>query len=655
MSAPSGARPVRSLAAVFSSFVALLALALAASPAAAAKAKPDLSVRSVDSSPRVVSPGDELTARGRVRNSGEKTGRGPVRIYLSPNADGGAEGRSFASDRVRVAPRSSERFEATGRVPARFGEYDEGSASNRYYLVACIRRRGSSGPEVCDVAERPTRVRAFSPGARSLGQPIFPQLGNGGYDVEHYDIAIVYDPGDDLADEGDGDIDQRFTEGTSTSVTATATQNLSEFSLDFQPYDVSQVLVDGEPAEFDYEDTAEFSDPSYATQFKKLVVTPPSGIRDGETFTVQIDYTGTPDEMTDADESIEGWIQACYDPGTGRICDGSFTVNEPNGTQTWAPVNNIPSDKATVDTEITVPSGKTALGAGELTEQPVDDGETTTWSWRHAVPTSPYLYSATVGDFDYTESSMTVPETGETLPVYTAIDSSGTPTQKTTITNTFNQIPTVQNYLSRNLFGAYPYGSTGGVADRTDNVFYALENASKPHYSGGNNGPSVNASTQVHELAHQWMGDSVGPATWLEIGFNEGWATWTQWEYNFVSGASALSPAVRADNYYNDPTTDWSLAPADFEDPADLFAGAQYSQTATMLQYYREIVGERRWLRFTSTIAGDYEGATIRWRQFIREAVATSEFGSARRAKLREFFRQWLYSGEKPSITADNF
>ena len=35
---------------------------------------------------------------------------------------------------------------------------------------------------------------AFTPGAKSLGDPIFPQIGNGGYDVRGYAIDLDYVP-----------------------------------------------------------------------------------------------------------------------------------------------------------------------------------------------------------------------------------------------------------------------------------------------------------------------------------------------------------------------------------------------------------------------------------------------------------------------------
>ena len=55
---------------------------------------------------------------------------------------------------------------------------------------------------------RPRRVSAaFKPGAKSLGDPIFPQIGNGGYDVRHYAIDLDYDPPSNELRAGDEDDD----------------------------------------------------------------------------------------------------------------------------------------------------------------------------------------------------------------------------------------------------------------------------------------------------------------------------------------------------------------------------------------------------------------------------------------------------------------
>src|SRR5690606_3230989 len=49
------------------------------------------------------------------------------------------------------------------------------------------------------------------PGARSLDDPVFPEVGNGGYDVGTYDLRVTYDPESKLV-EGRAVIHARATQ-----------------------------------------------------------------------------------------------------------------------------------------------------------------------------------------------------------------------------------------------------------------------------------------------------------------------------------------------------------------------------------------------------------------------------------------------------------
>src|SRR3712207_3163981 len=53
------------------------------------------------------------------------------------------------------------------------------------------------------------------------------------------------------------------------------------------------------------------------------------------------------------------------------------------------------------------------------------------------------------------------------------------------------------------LYGPYPFTSFGAIVD-DDTVDYALETQTRPVYS-----QVATESTVAHELAHQWVGDSV--------------------------------------------------------------------------------------------------------------------------------------------------
>jgi aminopeptidase N len=106
-------------------------------------------------------------------------------------------------------------------------------------------------------------------------------LGNGGYDTQHYDLTIDYDP---VANSM----------SSTTAITALATQNLSEFSLDLRGLTVTAVTVDGAAA-------------AVAREADKLIVTPASGINSGATFTVVVAYNGIPQRIQDPDTTRIRW------------------------------------------------------------------------------------------------------------------------------------------------------------------------------------------------------------------------------------------------------------------------------------------------------------------------------------------------------------
>src|SRR5689334_12239126 len=135
-------------------------------------------------------------------------------------------------------------------------------------LVGLAALRGSSGAA--------KGAATFRPGSSGVGDPYFPLEGNGGYDVAHYDLALTYDPA------------RRALSGT-TTVTATATANLSRFDLDLSGLTVRAVTVDGSNASWD-------------RRGQELRVTPSHGLRARATFTVAVTYDGSPKTIRRSEE-----------------------------------------------------------------------------------------------------------------------------------------------------------------------------------------------------------------------------------------------------------------------------------------------------------------------------------------------------------------
>jgi aminopeptidase N len=340
------------------------------------------------------------------------------------------------------------------------------------------------------------------------------------------------------------------------------------------------------------------------------------------------------------------------------ITDGAFVVNEPIGVQGWFPSNNHPSDKAAFDFIVTVPTGKTAFGTGELVSNAANGDGTTTWHWREDDPTATYLTTATVGDFDFTTGQMTETATGHVLEIYEGIFSSASAAQKTATNEELDRIPAMTNFLGERLYGPYPFDSTGAVVDNVPALGYALEVQGKPHFPSAL-GPG-SRSTVLHEVAHQWMGNHVSPATWADIWFNEGWATWSEWYWGNEANGVTTTPEQRFDSNYDsrpadDP--DWGIAPAVLDnDPANLFAlFPVYTRGAMTIQGYREIVGDPTFFRFSKRLNAEFAYGNITTRRFIEVAKEESGFTGARLQRLDDYFQQWLYGETKPTITPDTF
>ena len=474
----------------------------------------------------------------------------------------------------------------------------------------------------------------FSPGARTLGEPyLFLQhIGNGGYDVQHYDITIDYDP---IA----------HTMVSSTDITARATQGLSEFSLDFVSYyNIASIKVNGVDATWTRDD-------DMAVYKQKLVVTPATGIPNGSTFHVVVAYSGTPQNFVDSDSSLEGFMRT-----TATL--GSFTMNEPKGAMGWFPNNNHPRDKALFDFHLTAPSAYDAIGNGELASKVVN-GDKTTWNWHMGYPMASYLSTSTIGLFDDTTytGATAVGRSGQPLQLYDYIETAlPANTKNTNNTNRARQDAIVK-FMADSIGAPYPFDSHGVVAGRAPSGGnYALEVQTKSHFGGG----GINIGTLAHEIAHQWFGDSVGPATWREIWFNEGWATWWQtWWSNKQNNSSTTTAAFFNTQYAR--TTGWEVAPANLGTAEHLFDPRfpVYDRPAAMLEGFRQIVGDTAFFAFQKALATQFEHSIITGDQFValakQIAAEKGGFAGSNLTKLDAYFQQWLHGTVKPTLNPTTF
>jgi aminopeptidase N len=391
---------------------------------------------------------------------------------------------------------------------------------------------------------------------------VYPDVGNAGVDALHYSLDLTWDNGPDT-----------LTGTESVLFRAAATESHVDLDLARQ-LDVDHVWLDGKAVSFQHPG-------------KELVVS--QAVAKNSRHLLQLTYSGTPEPVTAptdrSDFTTTGWTIA--DDGT------VWTMQEPYGAYSWYAVNDQPSDKAFYDVTIHAPSGEVGVSNGTLRSRTTVAGHTVT-SWHLPEPAASYLMTIAIGRF--TETRLTGPHG---LPI-----SLWTPTGHPSMVRRLRYAPKAVAYLER-LVGRYPFPSLGLLVVPSDS---AMETQSM--VTLGDNKYTLSRDTIVHEIAHQWYGDTVSPDDWSDLWMNEGMATYLA----EATWTGDHSPHSRAE-ILRQWTTFAAQLRAKYGPPAhytpDSFAeGNAYYIPALMWDTLRQRLGDRefwslarRWLdthRFTS-------------------------------------------------------
>jgi aminopeptidase N len=231
--------------------------------------------------------------------------------------------------------------------------------------------------------------------------------------------------------------------------------------------------------------------------------------------------------------------------------------------------------------------------------------------------------------------------TAHGLPYHLAVSRDLPRRQRTAAMRGLLNTSATVHWLSRHL-GPYPFPQTGGVVTSLDPGF-ALETQTRPTYPRG-----VSRLLMVHELAHQWFGDSVSVRHWADVWLNEGSATFMEQLWNEEHGGPSTSAWLRA-TYGSLPegAPFWELPVAD-PGPDDLFDWPVYDRGAMALAALRRRIGDADFAQLLRAWTSTHRHGHGSTAQF--EALAADVSGQ----DLTSFFDAWLVQPARPADSAAN-
>jgi aminopeptidase N len=443
----------------------------------------------------------------------------------------------------------------------------------------------------------------YHPGAPGAGDPYFPMLGNGGYNVLHYGLHLRYAPA------------KRHLAGAAR-ISARSTQNLSRFNLDLSGFKVGEVSVNRTRAVFH-------------RRGEELIIRPAYGIRAGHKFLVVVHYGGHPRTVKDSPLIFGGG-----DYGWRYTKDGAWVAGEPKAAHTWFPCNDHPSDKASFTFAITVPSTRKVVANGTLAAKQRTLGHTT-YTWRERQPMATYLATIDIGKWRFHRT-----RTARGTPSIAAID----PRLEKQARD--DHVIGFTNRITdewERTFGPYPFGSTGAIVDQVNNVGFSLETQTRPIY-----GFAPDPVTIAHELAHMWFGDSVSVRRWRNIWLNEGFATYAQFLFIEHDGGPStwqFTKWIYQDLKPGDPF--WKLSIAD-PGPRHMFDPQVqvYLRGMMTLGALRHTIGGADMRQLLRTWVRVHRYGNVTTHQFTSLAERISGM------ELTRFFRLWLWRQSKPPLPA---
>lgn len=317
-----------------------------------------------------------------------------------------------------------------------------------------------------------------------------------------------------------------------------------------------------------------------------------------------------------------------------------WTLSEPYSSMEWWPCqNNINTKVDSIAIEITIPYGYKAIANGLLTK--VDSTPNRqTYYWKHKYPITSYLVGFAVMDYQIVEDKIPLGKDSLFLQHYLYPNDSLSQRASTI------QLPIFLNFFD-SLLGTYPF-----IKEKYGHASFTNEGGGMEHQTisfMGNYGGELMA----HELAHQWFGNKITPASWSDLWLSEGFATYMvllTYEYGIVHDTSYFQ------KYLNNITAtslevgkDGAVYREDTMNINSLFSPLVYEKAAAVIHTLRYNIGDEA---FFSGIKSYLSDSSLAY-GFAQTEDLRRYFEQASHRDLKSFFDAWIYQPGYPIFSIE--
>jgi aminopeptidase N len=311
-----------------------------------------------------------------------------------------------------------------------------------------------------------------------------------------------------------------------------------------------------------------------------------------------------------------------------------FSDNWPDKGRNWLATIDHPYDKATCEFIVTAPAHYQVVSNGlkvEETNLPNDERLT---HWKQSVPIATWLYVLGVAEFAVQYVDMFEGKSIETW-VYPQDRDAG-----------FHDfaIPTksaLEFYSDR--IGPFSYEKLANI--QSNSVSGGMEAASAILYSENSVVGDRNErwrNVVIHEIAHQWFGNSITEYDWDDVWLSEGFATYftllfIEHEYGHEAFIEGLAKSKKTVEAFYTKNPDYRIVHDNLNDMSKVTTIQTYQKGSWILHMLRGVVGTDIFWQGIQAYYKKYKDSNATTADFKREMEIASGLD------LTSFFQQWLY------------